>query len=345
MLNVTGRPQHRAGRPMSHQVEAYLFAKEASGRRPATLECYRARLSRLIAFLDDPPVAAIRASDLRRWLVALKLGRTRTTTGVYVEGHRGVAHGFFAWLVREGRLKRSPMHGVDQFLVDRTQVRTLTREEIQLLLDCQPNSRTGRRNRAMLAFMYDTGVRVAELARLRLQDVDVVAGLARIEGKTRSVDAIPLSRALCAELGSYLKESRFASQSFTGNAFFTSRSGGAASPNAIRLWLRRAKVRTGLHGKRVSPQVVRASAATHLAADGASAFGVQHFLRHTSVRMSQRYVDVAALDPERSHRSPFQSLVDEQAPRSVDPSALHAGVVTGVARRRASGWPPIFPRE
>lgn len=299
---------------MSWLVEDYLLAKQASGRRPATIECYRVRLGRLIRFLENPSIASVSAADLRRWLVFLKLGQERTTTGVYVEGHRIVACGFFSWLVRDGRLKRSPMTNVDRFLADRPPVRTLTRDEIRLLLQCQPSSRTGVRNRVMLAFMYDTGIRVAELVRLRIEDVDVGAGQARIQGKNRSVDTVPLSHALCEELAAYLQRSRFGLRSLPTSAFFTSRSGGAASTNAIRLWMRRTKVRAGLDGKRVSPHVVRASAATHFAAAGASAFGVQRFLRHRTASMSQRYVDVAALDLAQLHAraSPFQRLIEPQ---------------------------------
>jgi integrase/recombinase XerD len=204
------------------------------------------------------------------------------------------------------------MIGVSRFLADRPPVRTLTRHEIGSLLRCQSSSRTGRRNRAMLAFMYDTGVRAAELVRLRLEDVDVAAGHAQIQGKNRSVDTIPLSRALRGELAAYLQGLRFGSQSAPTSPFFTSRSGGAASTNAIRLWMRRTKVRAGLDGKRVSPHVVRASAATHFAAAGVSAFGVQRFLRHRTASMSQRYVDVAALDLAQLHAdaSPFQRLAE-----------------------------------
>ncbi len=87
--------------------------------------------------------------------------------------------------------------------------------------------------------------------------------------------------------------------------------------NAIRLWMRRAKVPAGLEGKRVSPHVIRASAATHFAASGVSAFGVQRFLRHRTPTMSQRYVDLGSIDFARLHAnsSPLQQL-SSQGPGS-----------------------------
>jgi integrase/recombinase XerD len=214
------------------------------------------------------------------------------------------------------------MDGAEPFLVDRPAPRALRREQIQLLLKGQRRTPTGLRNRAMLAFMYDTGIRVSELTRLRLQDVDLATGLARIEGKTRSVDVVPLSRALCKELEHYLREHRPAVRPGM-DAFFVSRGSEPISTNAIRLWLRRTKFRVGLEGTSVSPQVIRSTSATHLAAMGASAFEIQRFLRHTTVRMSQRYVNLAALDMARE--SPLQSLTRRPVGRGRRPSAFRAG--------------------
>jgi integrase/recombinase XerD len=74
--------------------------------------------------------------------------------------------------------------------------------------------------------------------------------------------------------------------------------------------MRRMKRKLNLDGKRVSPHVIRASAATHFAAAGASAFGVQRFLRHRTPTMSQRYVDLASLDFAQLHAeaSPLQAI-------------------------------------
>lgn len=302
------RQRQRNATRVSAVLEEYLLAKEASGRSPGTIDCYRVRLSRLVSFLDDPTVGSITPTDLRRWLIVLKSGRMRPTSGVYVEGHRVVADGFFAWAVREGWLKRSPMVDVLRFRAERPAIRTLTREEILRLLEQQSGTRNGIRNRAALAFLYDTGVRVGELTRMELEDVDLTTRQARIHGKNRSLDTVPLSHALCRELAAYLKHVR--SKQGSRGMFFLSQSGGAITSNAIRLWMNRAKRRAGLSGKRVSPHVIRASAATHFAAEGVSAFGVQRFLRHRTASMSARYVDVASIDFARLHAiaSPMQRL-------------------------------------
>lgn len=154
-----------------------------------------------------------------------------------------------------------------------------------------------------------------ELARLTLRDVDLQAAQARIRGKNRRVETVPLSPALVAEFTRYLEQRPPATRA-TGAALFTSPGGAPVSTNAMRLWMRRMKRTAGLEGKRVSPHVIRASAATHFAASGASAFGVQRFLRHRTLTMSQRYVDLASLDFARLHAtaSPLQAIARATTP-------------------------------
>lgn len=283
------------------------MAKEASGRAPATVDCYRVRLGRLLRFLGDARVEQVRADDIRRWLLALKAGTKRPTSGTYVEGHRLAADGLFRWAVRERYLRRSPMDGIERFRADRPPIRTLTAMEIDTLLRLPSKSPNSLRNRAILAFLYDTGVRSAELARLTVGDVDLDTGQARVRGKNRRVEYVPLSPALVTVLRPFV---RTRGSARPDDPFFCERGGRAITTNAIRLWMRRARAVAGLDTKRASPHVIRASAATHFAASGASAFSVQRFLRHRTPTMSQRYVDLASIDFVALHTraSPFQRL-------------------------------------
>lgn len=312
-LHVRGRSA--AAPRLAELVRRYLLAKEASGRSAATVDCYRVRLGRLVARLGDVPLGTIQPDDLRAWLLALKRGTKRPTSGTYVEGHRLVADGLFSWALREGYLKASPMAAVERYRADRPPIRTLARDEVaRLMRECR-DTPTGRRNRAILAFLYDTGVRSAELARLTVGDVDLEAAQARIRGKNRRVETVPLSPALVAELTGHLAERPPATRGASA-PLFISPAGTPVSTNAMRLWMRRMKRRLALDGKRVSPHVIRASAATHFAASGASAFGVQRFLRHRTPTMSQRYVDLASIDFALLHAtaSPLQAISDHTRP-------------------------------
>lgn len=63
--------RRRTSPRLTELVRRYLVAKEASGRSPATVDCYRVRLARLVARLGDRPLTRIRADDLRAWLLTI----------------------------------------------------------------------------------------------------------------------------------------------------------------------------------------------------------------------------------------------------------------------------------
>lgn len=312
-LRTVGRSSRRrlARLSTAELLDGYLLSKRASGKAPATIETARTRIGRMIRALGDPTASEIHVDDVRQWLVAMKQGRTgRPTSDVYVENHRKEAAAFFTWAVRERHLSRSPMATIEKYRVTRPAIHTLTREEIALLIDQQPDTHEGMRNAAILAFMYDTAVRVGELVKIRLEDVDLAAAQVRIEGKNRRVESVPISPKLRSILWTYISRAR-PRELFAGTAqLFVARDGGPVTTNAVRLWMRRAGDRAHIVDKRVSPHVIRASAATHFAANGVSAFGVQRFLRHRTSTMSQRYVDLSQIDFERQYAaaSPLQHL-------------------------------------
>jgi integrase/recombinase XerD len=290
-----------------------VLAKTADNRAPATIETIEKRCGRMVAFVGaDRDLRSVTVDELRRWIVQMKQGqRGRPTSDIYVEDHRKEAAAFFNWCVAERHVAHSPMELMEPFKITKTPVRTMRRIEIKQLLDLQRETREGIRNRAILSFLYDTGIRVGELARVKLEDVDFDQGIARVHGKTREIDEVPLSPALRAILWKYVHVARPPELFAEGAPLFVSRRGAAVTTNAVRQWMRRAKIKAGIDARtRVSPHVVRASAATHFAVDGASEFMVQRFLRHKDPSMSRKYVKVAELELARQHAiaSPLSKL-------------------------------------
>jgi integrase len=153
-------------------------------------------------------------------------------------------------------------------------------------------------------------MRAAAIVRLRREDVDVGAGQARIQGKNRRIDTVPLSPALRSDLLAYLGRDRpHSSDAYDG-----------VLPVAV--WIGSDDERdppldaTGERPCRTRRRACltachRASATTHFAASGVSAFGVQRFLRHGTPTMSQRYVDLGSIDFARlrASASPLQRLL------------------------------------
>jgi site-specific recombinase XerD len=285
----------------SAALDGFELTLRASGRTEATVEWYEARLSRLVKFLGDPELRKIAPDELRRWLVAVKNGPAGIVSDNYVDGHRKAAAALFAWAIRDELLTVSPMRAIARYKVERREFAILSPADVGRLMDEQPtNTHEGIRNRAIIAFLYDTGVRVGELVHLELDDVDLVAGTARVRGKSRRERTVPISPTLRSLLWNYINAARPKQLFATSSRLFLSRDGSPIRETAINQWLARAGERVGLH---VYPHKFRHSFATAFLRNGGDPFTLQLILGHSTSDMTRRYVHVVASDAAKRHQS------------------------------------------
>ena len=169
----------------------------------------------------------------------------------------------------------------------------LTREEIEALLDA-PDLSTwyGRRDRTLLMLAVQTGLRVSELIHLARSDVVLGAGAhVRCVGKGRKERSTPIRRDCAEALRAWLAEHG----GQAGDPLFVSNRGERLSRDAVERLVRRhadeaAKARPTLKRKRVTPHVLRHSAAMQLLQNGVDRTVIALWLGHESVETTQMYV-------------------------------------------------------
>ena len=170
----------------------------------------------------------------------------------------------------------------------------LTRPEVEAVLGSVDQSTwAGRRNHALLLVAVQTGLRLSELTGLRHRDVVLGAGAhVRCEGKGRKERCTPLTKSAVMVLKAWIKaqgadESRF---------LFPSRSGGRLSADAVQHALAKhatAAQRTcpSLANKRVTPHVLRHTAAMELLQAGVERALIAIWLGHEVLDSTQPYLD------------------------------------------------------
>lgn len=299
----------RAVPRLSEVVSDFLLTREASGRTAATVGWYAVRLGRLVAQLGDPPADRVTPAEIRRWLVAVKTGTAgREVRDSYVEGHRKAAAAMFAFAERERILRRSPMAGIAKYRIAHRELAFPGRAEIARLLGSLADRGQGRRNRAMIAVLYDCGVRVGELVHLTLRDARLERGELVVRGKTGE-GTVPISASAAALVRDYLERYRPASPY---DALFLSRDGAPLHETAVNQWLRRLARRAGIERGIIHPHAFRHAFATDYLRNGGDALTLQKILRHRTADMTRRYVHLASADVQARHRlaSPFERLGD-----------------------------------
>jgi integrase/recombinase XerD len=170
----------------------------------------------------------------------------------------------------------------------------LTREEMQAVLDA-PDAATwaGRRDRVLLAVMYNTGARVSEVVGLRRGDlVDANARSLRIRGKGRKERVVPLWKKTAAALAAWSQRL----DDRPDGPLFPNARGGPLSRSGFedRLALAVEKAAgscPGLRSRSISPHTIRHTTAMHLLQSGVDLTVIALWLGHESPETTHQYVE------------------------------------------------------
>ena len=186
---------------------------------------------------------------------------------------------------------------------ERPLVRSLSREQVQAILDAPDPSRwAGQRDRVMLATLYNTGARVAELIALRICDVSFESGPSvRISGKGRKERRVPLWPDTARQLKRWLQQCPRDAQ----QPLFPNRSGRALTRIGMTDRLKSAAKTAAreypeLNRQSISPHLLRHSIATHLLQSGVDITVIALWLGHESPTTTHMYIEADLKMKERA---------------------------------------------
>lgn len=265
----------------SHTIEAYshdvrLFASIAGSTNwgAMTSEC----ILRFLAFLTEKGYAS---SSICRMLVSVKV--------------------FFRFLKKEGIVEVDLGLYFDTPKTWQLIPEVLTIEEVDALL-AQPKADdfVGARDKAMLELLYATGIRVSELCRLKICDLD--DEFVKVFGKGKKERVIPVGKQAIAAIDVFLVRFRNTNKEDNAPLFITKR----GDPiDRITVWSRvKAWARAAGINKSISPHTLRHSFATHLLENGADLRLIQDMLGHADIGTTDRYTHVTGSRLQTA----FQSL-------------------------------------
>ena len=286
---------------LAQQIETFLRYMQSERRSsPRTVETYRRALEQLHAFAIEAKLprdarvlslAALRAFLSKRYEhdEAATLARKVATL-----------RSFFRFLVRRGISTVNPASGLRAPKVVRPLPRFLTIDETFRVLDA-PKEDAAReealkaRDSAMLELLYGAGLRVSELASLRVGDVELSACTARVIGKGNKERIAPFG-APCAEAIRAYLERRPAlldrGGGAAGDALFLGVRGTHLTARQVQNVVRRYGALGAGRGD-LHPHALRHTCATHLLDAGADLRGIQEMLGHASLATTQRYTHVS----------------------------------------------------
>lgn len=223
--------------------------------------------------------------------------------------HLSTLKSFHRFLVAEKHARSDPTEDLESpKIVPRLPV-FLTMEEVErLLAGPREDHPQGMRDRAMIELLYATGLRVSELTRLSLNDLNFQAGYVLVTGKGRKQRLVPLGGVATEKVQAYLESARplLLGKRKSAALFLTQRARPFTRQGFWKL-LRRYALAVGIRTP-LSPHTLRHSFATHLVEGGADLRSVQEMLGHADLSTTQIYTHV--------DRGRLRSVYDRHHPRS-----------------------------
>lgn len=265
----------------------YLVAQRQAGKSDATLEQYGYHLGKMAGWLADVGivfVGEVERGDLRSWGAGLRDRWSPAT----IKGAVCAARSFFRWCHDEALLTQNPALALKVPRVPIRAQRTLTAAEICGLLAACDSSMRGTRDAALVALLLDTGLRNAEVCRLRVVDLHLEQRRLVVQIKGGDHAAGYFGRGCCQRLREWL-EVRSA-RAGVGTVFVSvggNTPGCRLTPRGLRLALKRLGQRAGVEG--VCPHAFRRSFATLMLLNGAPSRIVQLAGRWSDLRMVELY--------------------------------------------------------
>ncbi len=196
---------------------------------------------------------------------------------------------FYKYLIRQQIVASNPAQDVKAPRTDKKLPLTCDSEQIDQLLKARPDDDDLRvRDLAMFELMYSSGLRLAELASLDVEQVDLQQKQMMVTGKGSKSRYLPIGSKAIAALQKWLKCRMQYVKQPQQKALFLSKSGKRLAHRSIQSRLNQL-IKTQALGMHVSPHMLRHSFATHLLESSADLRAVQELLGHADISTTQIY--------------------------------------------------------
>jgi integrase/recombinase XerD len=212
----------------------------------------------------------------------------------------------FVCLVENNHLLIDPAAGLrDPSTGQRLPRPILTQIEVKRLL-LQPNTSVtqGIRDRAFLELLYSTGLRIGEAVALTVHDIDLEAGLLKVQsGKGGKSRVVPIGKEATKWLREYLTKIRPRPNRLAPHerSLFLTYQGTAFTRHTIEVMIRQ-YARAGKINKQVTCHTIRHTCATHLLEAGADLVAIKELLGHRDLSTTQIYTRVRPVDVKAMHQ-------------------------------------------
>lgn len=265
-------------------ISQYLeYLELEKGLAQNTIDAYRRDLYDFADDVDD--LDSVNRNSINFYIRNLKERKLAPTS---ITRKIASIRGFFKWITSMGILDKNPASTIEQPKIPQRLPKVISIREIDEIL----HSGLSSVQLVIVELLYSCGLRVSELANLKLNDIDLSSKYVRCYGKGSKERIIPIGKKAIEALEKFYPEREFLIKKYNLNTkkLLVLETGRIANRQDIYTFIHE---RGKLVHKNISPHTLRHSFATHLLENGADLRVVQELLGHSDVSTTQLYTHIS----------------------------------------------------
>jgi len=307
-------------------LDEYKLHLETAGRSPKYIEWTLSNLCAFFNFLESKralkAIDKLGTKELRSYVQFLQnrkrwpnrpgngknLGKLSPSA---IAGHVRSVKVFWSWLTSEDYVKKNLIARFPQYKIPQYVIPVLSDDQMSKLLSAIDKATpVGAKYYCIFLLFLDNGMRVAELVKIEMENLDIAQGMVKIFGKGQKERIVPFYRNTRKELLRYINRYRPLICSEDSPYLFPSKDS-HISVGSVQQYMRRLAKKAGLNNIRCYPHKIRHTAATKLIAKGASDYVVKDILGHRSLQTTLKYTHLQLGDIKSQHNkfSPVEDLL------------------------------------
>jgi integrase/recombinase XerD len=279
-----------------HLVRFVNHIRTMRGLSPVTVEVYRGYCKAFLAHLHGRGQSLLTAG--RRDVEAFLSDRMAKGTIKPNGNHLPFAaiKQLFRFMRRDGLVSANPTEDIELPRRRRVLPAFLSEGEMEMVISNLPSQEDyfSARFRAMFMLLYAAGLRISELVRIRLWEINMESRIVRVTGKRDKERLSPFSEIAADELTRFMgaRQSWLVAMGYSSEYLFPTWDGRPLTTGTLRDWMTAWRKSINFN-RQITPHMIRHSFATHLINGGADVTVVQKLLGHEDISTTQIYTHVA----------------------------------------------------
>ena len=270
--------------------DIFLINRRARNLSKSTIFWYKITTDKFILHCEKnnkKNIEEIKSHNIEEFLISFK----REVCDRTLKDNFVALRTFFIFLFEEEYIQRNPMRNMRQPKVEQKVMRTFDKPEIEKMLKFfDRNDFLGLRNFLIMAMLFSTGMRKAELLGIKIQDVNITIDMIKVRGKGNKERFVPISRTLRKILMQYTQER----EEFLDDAYceylIVSRRKKQLTNSGVTILFHNLKESLNMQGERVSAHTWRHTFAKTFLLNGGDIFSLQKILGHSDIAVTRRYI-------------------------------------------------------